>query len=97
MTEYWFARRFPADHERNSMGPVHWKGWLSFAVFTLVLIGAGLAFLLMAIWGSMWLGLFAFALVAWGAMMALLKVVSLKGDQKKTMEEYMKAGRDVAH
>ena len=42
-------------------------------------------------------GLFAFALVAWGSMMALLKVVSLKGDQTKTMEDYMKAGRDVAH
>jgi Na+/proline symporter len=45
----------------------------------------------------MWLGIFAFVLIAFGSMMALLKVVSLKGDQTKTMEEYMKAGRDVAH
>ncbi len=56
-----------------------------------------MAFLLMAIWGSLWLGLFAFALIAWGSFMALLKIVSLKGDQTRTMEEYMKAGRDVAH
>jgi hypothetical protein len=97
MTEYWFARRFPAGNERKSMGPVHWKGWASFGAFTLALIAGGMAFLLLAIWGAMWIGLFAFALIAWGSMMVLLKVVTMKGDQTKTMEDYMKAGRDVAH
>jgi hypothetical protein len=96
-TDYWFARRFPVGNDRQSMGPINWKGWLAFGVFTLALMGGGMAFLLMAIWGSMWLGIFAFVLIAFGSMMALLKVVSLKGDQTKTMEEYMKAGRDVAH
>ena len=96
-TDYWFARRFPPGHERKSMGPVNWKGWAAFGLFTMALIGGGMAFLLMAIWDSLWMGLFAFALVAWGSTMALVKVVSLKGDQTKTMEDYMKAGRDVAH
>ena len=96
-TEYWFARRFPAGEASKAMGPVHWKGWLAFAVFTCALIGGGMAFLLLAIWGALWIGLFAFALIAWGSMMALLKIVTMKGDQTKTMEDYMKAGRDAAH
>lgn len=95
--EYWFARRFPKDNPRNSMGPVHWKGWVAFALFVMALIGGGLMFLLLAIWGAIWIGLIAYALVAWGALMALLKIVAMKGDQTKSTEDYMKAGRDVAH
>jgi hypothetical protein len=95
--EYWFARRFPVGHERKSMGPVNWKGWAAFGAFTLALIGGGMAFMLMAIWDSVLMGLFAFAFVAFTATMALLKIVSMKGDQTRTMEDYMKAGRDVAH
>ncbi len=95
--EYWFARRFPKGNPRNSMGPVHWKGWAAFAVFTMTLVGGGLLFLLLAIWGSLWIGMIVFALIAWGSLMALLKVVAMKGDQTKSTEDYLKAGRDVAH
>ena len=75
MTEYWFARRFPAGNERKSMGPVHWKGWASFGAFTLALIAGGMAFLLLAIWGAMWIGLFAFALIRFGLLTALIATV----------------------
>lgn len=93
----WFARRFPKGDPRNAMGPVSWQGWAAFALFTLALIAGGMALLLLAIWGSLWMGLLAFALFAWGAMMTLLKLVALKGDQTKTMEDYIKAERDAAN
>lgn len=88
--EVWFARRFPVGDPRNSMAPVHWKGWMMFAVFAAAVAVGGLGFLLSALNGEWLWGIVVFvALSAMGAGM-LLMAVAQHGDVAKTVEEYRK-------
>jgi hypothetical protein len=89
--EYWFARRFPPGDTRNGMGPVHWKGWLAFIVFVGALLFAAMIFLVLAIAGSVLLGVVAFGAFGGGALLALMKLVNRKGDAAKTMDDYARA------
>jgi hypothetical protein len=89
----WFARRFPVGHPRNAMGPVHWKGWAAMVLYVGMTIGGALAFLLMAIAGLFVTCVILFVVIAFGSLLALLIVSSLKGDETKTIEEYALAKR----
>lgn len=86
----WFARRYPPHDPRTSMGPVHWKGWTAFAAFSGAMFVGAFAFLFLAVAGSVFLGAIAFAMIAGGALYALLAIVARKGDDTKTMEDYVK-------
>jgi len=88
--EIWFARRFPVGDARSSVAPVHWKGWMMFAVFLACMAVGALGFALSAIGGKIIWGLVVFAaLTAMGAGMLLISVVQ-HGDQQRTVEEYKK-------
>jgi hypothetical protein len=84
----WFARRFPVGHPRNAMGPVHWKGWAAMFLYVAATIGGALAFVVMAIGGLFVTGVILFVVIAFGALLALLIVSALKGDETNTIEDY---------
>lgn len=86
--ELWFARRYPVGHARSAMGPVHWKGWLVMIAYVAATLAGALAFLAMAVAGLFVTGVILFAVMAFGALLALLIIVSLKGDDGKTIEDY---------
>lgn len=92
----WFARRFPVGHPRSAMGPVHWKGWLAMAAYVGATLAGALAFLAMAVAGLFVTGVILFAVTAFGALLALLIIVSLKGDDGKTIEDYANQTRAKA-
>ena len=92
----WFARRFPVGHARSAMGPVHWKGWLVMAAYVAATLAGALAFLAMAVAGLFVTGVILFAVMAFGALLALLIIVSLKGDDSKTIEDYANETRAKA-
>lgn len=86
--EIWFARRFPVGHPRTGMAPVHWKGWMMFAVFIACMAVGALGFVLSAIGGQFLWGVVVFAaMTAMGAGMLLIAVAQ-HGDQQKTVAEY---------
>ena len=96
--EYWFARRFPVGSPRNSMAPVHWKGWAMFGAFLAAMAMGALGFALTALKGDLIMGAVAFAsLSALGAGMLLISVAQ-HGDTARTVDEYRKAQRtDKTH
>jgi hypothetical protein len=94
--EAWFARAFPVGHPRSAMGPVHWKGWLAILAYVGATLAGALAFLVMAVAGLFVTGVILFAVTAFGALLALLIIVSLKGDDGKTIEDYANETRAKA-
>ena len=78
------------------MGLVHWKGWLVMAAYIAATLAGALAFLAMAVAGLFVTGVILFAVMAFGALLALLIIVSLKGDDGKTIEEYAMEARAKA-
>lgn len=86
--EIWFARRYPVGNPRSAMAPVHWKGWMMFAVFLAsMLIGAFGAALSVLSGQYVWGAVVFVALTALGAGMLLMSVAQ-HGDNTKTVEEY---------
>lgn len=94
MTEYWFARRFPVGNPRQSMAPVHWKGYAIVAIYVTLLVLGGIAFAWFGAGGQFALGvaLFVAAAIVGGGLFIFLSYA--KGDKTRTVAEYRKdAGR----
>jgi hypothetical protein len=91
-TEYWFARRFPLSDRRQSMAPVHWKGWVVSGAFLLALMIGGFAFAWMGASGYMVQGVVVFVLAALIGGGWFITVAQHKGDKTRTVEDYRKAG-----
>ena len=99
MTEqkYWFARRFPVGHRRNSMSPVSPEGFRVVYTFLGWMVGGAAAAVVLAIaavW-VWWLVIFGpivfIAATAYGAWYFISQALG-RGDHKHTVEDY-KAGR----
>lgn len=86
--EYWFARRFPLEDRRKSMAPIHWKGWAVAAIFVAAMACGGLAFLTLAIAGSMLWGVTVFVIAAVIAATWFIVVAQAKGDHTRTIADY---------
>ncbi len=91
MTEYWFARRFPVGDRRQSMAPVHWKGYAASAVFVAALTIGGLAFAWMGASGYLVQGTIVFLVAALVGAGWFITVARVKGDPQRTIEDYRKA------
>ena len=101
MTEnkYWFARRYPVGHPRNSMSPVRPEGWRVVWSFVGWMTGgafAAIAFVLAGLYlGQWWLYIAAVVVYVgctiYGAWL-LISTASKRGDRNNTVEDY-KAGR----
>jgi hypothetical protein len=90
MSEFWFARRFPLEHPRAGMAPVHWKGWAVVGVFIAALLIGGAAFAYMAARGSVVQGAVAFGVAAALGGAWFIVVSQSKGDKTRTIEDYKK-------
>jgi len=88
--EYWFARRYPLSDARQSMSPVHWKGWvvaLSFAVG--MFIGGG-AFAWFATHDEAVKGVFVFVLAAFISALWFISVARMRGDRIRSIKDYQR-------
>jgi membrane protein implicated in regulation of membrane protease activity len=95
---YWFARRFPVGHARNSMSPVAAEGYMVVRRFIFAMIaGAVVWFVLGALsvwthWSLAIVGALVFIAAAiWGAR-DFIRAAQSRGDHNHTIEDY-KAGR----
>ena len=95
MSEYWFARRFPVGHPRNSMSPVNEKGWAVVRAFIWWMVGGALGalalvliglFVLPYVWIAAPIIFFACAMVGgWSFILA----AQMHGDTQHTVDDYM--------
>lgn len=88
MAKYWFARRFPVGHPRNTMGPISRGGWLVACAFIASMAVGGLAFLGLALSGSPLLGIAIFVVLAATGMGTFITLSYRKGDTGHTVEDY---------
>lgn len=92
MNEYWFARRYPVGHARSAMAPVSREGWLIVAAFVVSMAVGGVAFLALALTGSVIMGAVIFVVVAGLAGSMFVTAASMKGDRDHTVDDY-RSGR----
>jgi hypothetical protein len=88
--EFWFARRFPLSDRRQSMAPVHWKGYAVAIVFMLMLLIGGMAFAWMGASGYMVQGVVVFVVAALVGGGWFITVAKAKGDHTRTVADYRK-------
>ena len=86
--EYWFARRFPLSNPRQSMAPVHWKGWVVVLGFiACMLLGAG-AFAWFAAHFEFVKGIALFVLAAFVGGIWFISVARMRGDRIRSIRDY---------
>lgn len=93
--EYWFARRFPVGDRRNAFAPVHWKGYAATAIYIIVLLVGGAAFVWMGANGDLLQGAIVFATAAVIGAGWFITVANAKGDKTRTVADYRKAKTGV--
>jgi hypothetical protein len=97
---YWFARRFPVGHPRNSMSPINEHGWNVVRKFLTWMIGGAIlsvvvavTLLLVAPQTLLWIaGVLIFPVAAAYAGYAFIAAAQGRGDHSHTVDDY-KAGR----
>jgi hypothetical protein len=96
--EYWFARRFPVGHPRNSMSPINEKGWNVVRQFIGWMVGGAVAALIIVLIGLfvlpyVWIGApFIFVACAMFGAWSFILASQQHGDNNHTVDDY-KAGR----
>lgn len=93
--EYWFARRFPLDDPRRSVGAVHWKGFAVAGIFAAALLIGAIGFAWMAASGYLMQGAVVFMVAALVAGGWFITVANAKADHARTVEDYRKAPQRV--
>ena len=97
--KYWFARRFPVGHPRNTMSPVSPEGWRVVWAFVGWMTGGAIAAVILVLLG-LYLGqwwLYVAAVVVYVACTVyggwyFISTAYKRGDQSRTVDDY-KAGR----
>jgi hypothetical protein len=89
-TEYWFARRFPLSNPRQSMAPVHWKGWLVVASFLAAMLIGAAAFAWYANQGEMMKGAAYFVMAAFMGGLWFISVARFRGDRIRSVKDYQR-------
>ena len=96
--EYWFARRFPVGHPRNSMSPINEKGWNVVRQFIWWMVGGAAIALVLVLIGIfvlpyVWIGApFIFFAAAMIGGWSFILPAQQHGDHNHTVDDY-KAGR----
>jgi hypothetical protein len=91
--KYWFARRFPVGHPRNTMSPVSREGWIVAWGFIIAMVIGGLGLLFFGMNGQLISGAAMFAvlaLVGGGSFIGM--AWGPRGDRQHTVDDY-KSGR----
>jgi hypothetical protein len=88
MSDYWFARRVPVGHRRNTLAPVSGEGWMVVLVFVAAMAVGGIAFIALALSGLFLPGLGIFVLLATLGGAAFIIFAVRKGDRNRTVSEY---------
>lgn len=86
--EYWFARRFPLSDARQSLSPVHWKGWVVAVSFVLIMLGAAITFGWFATHDEFMKGVALFVLAAFAGVIWFLSVARMRGDRIRSIRDY---------
>lgn len=98
-SKYWFARRFPVGHPRNTMSPVSPEGWNVVWSFVRWMTGGAIAAVILVIIGlytSQW-WVYVLAVIVYVASAAyggwyFISTAYKRGDKQNTVDDY-KAGR----
>jgi len=92
---YWFARRYPLGDVRQSMAPVHWKGWCVAFGFVGVLLGGAGAFVWFTLQGNLLEGAAMFAILAFIAGAWFVLMTMANGDRVRTVADYREERKRV--
>lgn len=84
----WFARRFPVGDPRNSMAPVHRRGWMVAGGFMAALGLGALGFFALALFGFLIAGILVFIAMALLGGFGFVLVAQWKGDRTRTVADY---------
>lgn len=87
-TEYWFARRFPLSDRRQSMSPVHWKGWVVVAGFVGAMMIGAVAFAWFGAHDEIVKGVALFVLAAFIGGLWFISVSRVRGDRIRCVKDY---------
>jgi hypothetical protein len=91
-SKFWFARRFPVGHPRNTMAPVSREGWSVVWVFVAAMLVGGLGLIFFGLNGQLVSGVAMFVILALLGGGMFIGMTQTRGDKQHTIDDY-KAGR----
>jgi hypothetical protein len=93
--EYWFARRFPLGDGRQSVAPVHWKGYAASGAYVVALLVGGGFFLYFGLRDQLLEGAAIFGVVAFVAGAWFVLTARANGDPVRTIADYKQDKKSV--